>query len=197
MPGEFNVANGLAAVAACVEAGIERGGRGPRASALATPVGGRMERIAAGQGSRVIVDYAHKPDASTAALEALRPVTQGRLILVIGAGGDRDRGKRPLMGEIGARLADVVVVTDDNPRSEDPGCDPGRDPRRCSPGRRPAPRSSRSVTGSEAIRYAVRNAAAGDAVLSPARATRPARRSTGSIYPVRRQGRGDRCAGAA
>jgi len=68
----------------------------------------------------VIVDYAHKPDAVTATLDALRPVTAGRLMIVVGAGGDRDQGKRPLMGEIAARLADVLVVTDDNPRTEDP-----------------------------------------------------------------------------
>ncbi len=68
----------------------------------------------------MVVDYAHKPDAVAAALDTLRPLTQGRLIVVIGAGGDRDPGKRPLMGEIAAAGADVLVVTDDNPRSEDP-----------------------------------------------------------------------------
>ncbi|MFI5425962.1 glutamate ligase domain-containing protein [Aeromicrobium sp. UC242_57] len=65
-----------------------------------------------------MVDYAHKPDAVSAVLSALRPVTAGRLIVVIGAGGDRDHGKRPLMGQIAAQHADVVIVTDDNPRSE-------------------------------------------------------------------------------
>ena len=81
---------------------------------------GRLEQVDAGQDFLAIVDYAHKPDAVEAALAALRPLTAGRLVLVIGAGGDRDTGKRPLMGEIGARLADVLVVTDDNPRTEDP-----------------------------------------------------------------------------
>ena len=81
---------------------------------------GRLERIEAGQDFLAFVDYAHKPDAVEAALAALRPLTTGRLVLVIGAGGDRDTGKRPVMGAIGARLADVLVVTDDNPRTEDP-----------------------------------------------------------------------------
>ncbi len=68
----------------------------------------------------MVVDYAHKPDAVAAAIAALRPVTRARLTVVIGAGGDRDPGKRPLMGQIAAAGADLLVVTDDNPRSEDP-----------------------------------------------------------------------------
>ena len=83
-----------------------------------------------GQDFLAIVDYAHKPDAVEAALAALRPLTAGRLVLVIGAGGDRDTGKRPVMGEIGARLADVLVVTDDNPRTEEPGAIRAARPRR-------------------------------------------------------------------
>jgi UDP-N-acetylmuramoyl-L-alanyl-D-glutamate--2,6-diaminopimelate ligase len=83
-------------------------------------VPGRLEQVDAGQDFLAVVDYAHKPDAVSAALTALRPLTEGRLVVVIGAGGDRDPGKRPIMGEIAARLADVLVVTDDNPRSEDP-----------------------------------------------------------------------------
>jgi UDP-N-acetylmuramoyl-L-alanyl-D-glutamate--2,6-diaminopimelate ligase len=119
LTGAFNVGNALCAIALAGEAGIN-----PRqvAGGIARSGGvpGRLEQIDSGQDFMAIVDYAHKPDAVEAALAALRPLTAGRLVLVIGAGGDRDSGKRPLMGEIGARLADVLVVTDDNPRTEDP-----------------------------------------------------------------------------
>ena len=81
---------------------------------------GRLERIGDTRGASVFVDYAHKPDALEKALAALRPFVFGRLILVFGCGGDRDAGKRPIMGEIAVRCADVTIVTDDNPRSENP-----------------------------------------------------------------------------
>jgi UDP-N-acetylmuramoyl-L-alanyl-D-glutamate--2,6-diaminopimelate ligase len=119
IPGAFNVGNTLAAIAAAATAGYG-------ADAVAAAIGrgpgvpGRLERIDEGQDFEVVVDYAHKPDAVAAAIGALRPVTRGRLVVVIGAGGDRDPGKRPLMGEIAAAGADLLVVTDDNPRSEDP-----------------------------------------------------------------------------
>ena len=119
LTGEFNVGNALCAIALAGEAGLD-----PRvvAGGIARSGGvpGRLEQVDGGQDFLAIVDYAHKPDAVEAALAALRALTVGRLILVIGAGGDRDKGKRPLMGEIGARLADVLVITDDNPRTEDP-----------------------------------------------------------------------------
>lgn len=81
---------------------------------------GRLELVGTHRGAPIFIDYAHKPDALAKALEALRPYTNGRLVVVFGAGGDRDAGKRPLMGEIAAQLADHVIITDDNPRSEDP-----------------------------------------------------------------------------
>lgn len=119
LDGRFNIGNALAAIAAIAEIGadVETAASG---IAAVRAVPGRMERVERGQGFKVIVDYAHKPDALSAALAALRPVTSGRLTVVIGAGGDRDSGKRPLMGEIAGRQADVVIVTDDNPRSEEP-----------------------------------------------------------------------------
>jgi UDP-N-acetylmuramoyl-L-alanyl-D-glutamate--2,6-diaminopimelate ligase len=119
LPGDFNVANAVCAIAGLAELGFD-----PAAVAeglgRTTGVPGRMEPVDVGQGFTAVVDYAHKPDAVEAVLTSLRGGCRGRLIIVIGAGGDRDRGKRPVMGEIAARLADVVVVTDDNPRSEDP-----------------------------------------------------------------------------
>lgn len=86
-----------------------------------TGVKGRLEVVGVADGAPVVVDYAHKPDALDAALKALRPFATGRLTVVFGCGGDRDRGKRAIMGQIAVSLADRVIVTDDNPRSEDPG----------------------------------------------------------------------------
>ena len=119
LPGEFNVSNALCAVAGLSEAGFDTA---MVAGALGRIPGvpGRLEPVDAGQPFLAVVDYAHKPDAVEAVLHSLRSRTTGRVIVVIGAGGDRDRGKRPLMGEVAARLADVLVVTDDNPRTEDP-----------------------------------------------------------------------------
>jgi UDP-N-acetylmuramoyl-L-alanyl-D-glutamate--2,6-diaminopimelate ligase len=119
LAGAFNVVNAVTAIAALAEVGLDAEAAAAGVSAVAS-VPGRMEPVDVGQDFNVIVDYAHKPDAVTATLDALRPVTAGRLMIVVGAGGDRDQGKRPLMGEIAGRLADVLVVTDDNPRSEDP-----------------------------------------------------------------------------
>jgi UDP-N-acetylmuramoyl-L-alanyl-D-glutamate--2,6-diaminopimelate ligase len=116
--GDFNVTNALAA-AACALA-IERP-LGEVAERLGTSpqVPGRMERIAETP-CVVLRDYAHTPDALERALTTLRPLTPGRLIVVFGCGGDRDRGKRPLMGAIAVGLADLAIVTSDNPRGEDP-----------------------------------------------------------------------------
>ena len=122
LPGDYNVTNTAMAAAALVVLGEQPDA--VAAAVLKDPrVPGRMETVAAGGGAqapRVVVDYAHTPDAIRAALEALRPTTPGTLVCVTGAGGDRDRDKRGAMGEAAAAVADLVVVTDDNPRSEDP-----------------------------------------------------------------------------
>jgi UDP-N-acetylmuramoyl-L-alanyl-D-glutamate--2,6-diaminopimelate ligase len=119
LPGDFNVANALGAIAAASEMGIPA-----RAAAdtlaVAQRVPGRFEPVDEGQEFAVLVDYAHTPDSLENVLRAARRLTVGRLIAVFGAGGDRDREKRPLMGRAGAELADLAIVTSDNPRSEDP-----------------------------------------------------------------------------
>jgi len=119
IPGDFNVANGLMAIGIAVSIGLDLAGA---AAALADVprVPGRFEPVDAGQSFAVLVDYAHTPDSLENVLAAARRLTPGRLISVFGCGGDRDRAKRPLMGEIGARLSDLAIVTSDNPRSEEP-----------------------------------------------------------------------------
>jgi UDP-N-acetylmuramoyl-L-alanyl-D-glutamate--2,6-diaminopimelate ligase len=119
MPGHFNVANALGAFATAVAMGVEAK-TAAAGLARAGRVPGRFEPIDEGQGFAVLVDYAHTPDSLENVLRAARRLTEGRLIAVLGAGGDRDRDKRPKMGRAGAELADLVVVTSDNPRSEAP-----------------------------------------------------------------------------
>lgn len=120
--GGFQVENAL--VAAGLALAAPAGAADPDGvfSALGhlTGVPGRMERIGLARGGLCLVDYAHKPEALEQVLTALRPFASGRLVVVFGCGGDRDRGKRPLMGAIAQRLADTVIVTDDNPRTEEP-----------------------------------------------------------------------------
>jgi UDP-N-acetylmuramoyl-L-alanyl-D-glutamate--2,6-diaminopimelate ligase len=119
LPGRFNVSNSLAALAAADALGAGPDVTVPAlAEFRAAP--GRFEPVDEGQDFAVLVDYAHTPDSLENVLRAARELTHGRVIVVFGAGGDRDRGKRPLMGEIAVRLADVVIVTSDNPRSESP-----------------------------------------------------------------------------
>ena len=153
VPGEFNVSNALAAIASAALAGLD-----PRqvADGIARVGGvpGRLEQVSAGQDFTVVVDYAHKPDALEAVLATLRPLTDGQVVVVVGAGGDRDTVKRPVMGEIAARLADVWWSPTTTPAR--------RTPRRSAPPSWPAPaappRWSRWATaGSRSVRpYAVR-----------------------------------------
>jgi UDP-N-acetylmuramoyl-L-alanyl-D-glutamate--2,6-diaminopimelate ligase len=119
LPGRFNVLNALAAWAAARALDVPAGGLAASLRGAVTAPG-RFEPVRAGQPFAVVVDYAHKPGALEQVLLAARELAQGRLIVVVGAGGDRDRGKRPVMGEIAARLADVALLTSDNPRSEPP-----------------------------------------------------------------------------
>ena len=119
LTGAFQVSNALVALALAIASGADP----QRAlAALGTLRGakGRLELVAEHNGAAIFVDYSHKPVALETALQSLRPYARNRLHVVFGAGGDRDRGKRPMMGEVANRMADRVIVTDDNPRSEDP-----------------------------------------------------------------------------
>lgn len=120
LAGDFQVANALVAAGLAIVTGV------PAAAAIKAlerlkGAPGRLDLVGKTEaGCPVYVDYAHKPDALENVLQAVRPFTKGRLVVLFGCGGDRDKGKRPLMGEIASRLADIVIVTDDNPRSEEP-----------------------------------------------------------------------------
>ena len=119
LAGAFQIENALVAAGLAIATGCE-----PALVFLAlehlTGAKGRIELVGSARGAQIFIDYAHKPDALAKALDALRPVVTSRLVVVFGAGGDRDRGKRPLMGAVAAAKADRVIVTDDNPRTEDP-----------------------------------------------------------------------------
>ncbi|MCV2393424.1 UDP-N-acetylmuramoyl-L-alanyl-D-glutamate--2,6-diaminopimelate ligase [Actinotalea sp. M2MS4P-6] len=121
LPGLVNVSNAAVAIVLAHRAGVSLDDA-VAGVAAATAIPGRMERVVERTDGwpLCLVDYAHTPDALVLALQAVRPITPGRLVLVLGSDGDRDRGKRPIMGRIAAELADVVVVTDENPRSEPP-----------------------------------------------------------------------------
>src|SRR4029079_16243843 len=120
LAGAFQISNALVAAGLAIGAGIDAD-TAPSEVEHLEGAPGRIELVGhKPNGAMVFVDYAHKPDALVTVLQALRPMTRGRLIVVFGAGGDRDAGKRPLMGKAAADNADVVIVTDDNPRSEPP-----------------------------------------------------------------------------
>jgi UDP-N-acetylmuramoyl-L-alanyl-D-glutamate--2,6-diaminopimelate ligase len=174
--GRFNLSN----IALAVGIGVARGlpAEAMRAGAGAVSVPGRLQRVANDRGVLCLVDYAHTPDALARAIEAVRPLVSrpdGRLIVVFGCGGDRDRGKRPLMGEIAAREADLAVVTSDNPRTEDPasivemvaeGVRRTRIPERTADDLRGARRGFHvEVDRRAALRLAVSAALPGDVVL--------------------------------
>jgi len=158
--GRFNVMNALAAFASAYAAGTP-----PEAIARGLEsvgsVPGRLEPVDQGQPFQVLVDYAHTPDALERALEAVRAFGPHRILCVFGCGGDRDRGKRPLMGAAAARLADRVIITSDNPRSEDPAAIV----REIEAGAHGTASVSTILDRAEAIREAVKEAEEGDALL--------------------------------
>jgi UDP-N-acetylmuramoyl-L-alanyl-D-glutamate--2,6-diaminopimelate ligase len=119
LTGEFQVENALVAAGIVIATGSDAALVFPALEHL-TGAKGRLELVGSSRGAPIFIDYAHKPDALAKALEALRPAAAGRLVVVFGAGGDRDRGKRPLMGAVASAKADRIIVTDDNPRSENP-----------------------------------------------------------------------------
>jgi UDP-N-acetylmuramoyl-L-alanyl-D-glutamate--2,6-diaminopimelate ligase len=181
LPGSFNVANAAIAIALLVESGV------PLAEAVAGVAGlegvpGRMERVDEGQPFLALVDYAHTPRAVEGLLTTVRQITSGQVISVLGCGGDRDAGKRPLMGEAVARLSDVAVLTNDNPRSEDPAVILAA-----------MEAGARSVTGgarlmvipdrAAAIAAAVSEASAGDAVVVAGKGHETGQEQDGRITP--------------
>jgi UDP-N-acetylmuramoyl-L-alanyl-D-glutamate--2,6-diaminopimelate ligase len=183
LPGMFNVANALAALASAVHHGVD-------AHVAATAIGdcagvpGRMERVRAGQDFLVLVDYAHTPDAVGRAIAAGREAVTGDVIVVLGCGGDRDRDKRPIMGEVAARAADVLIITDDNPRAEPPSLIRAA----IMEGARRVPSVDRAVLHDEgdrrdAIIRAVRSAGPSDCVLLLGKGHEQGQEAAGVVTP--------------
>lgn len=182
VPGRYNVANAVLALAILDAAGVSIEVSVSAIGAATVP--GRMERIDAGQSFLAIVDYSHKPAAVEGALAALRPLTRGRLIIALGCGGDRDRAKRPIMGRLAARDADVLIVTDDNPRSEDPAAIRAA----MIQGALAVPAEQRAEISeigdrAAAIAAAVELARAGDTVLIAGKGHEPGQEIAGSVHP--------------
>lgn len=162
--GKFNVYNALAATAAALIEGIALS---DIAGALASvePVDGRMQAVDAGQDYHVLVDYAHTPDGLENALRAISEFAEGRIITVFGCGGDRDKGKRPIMGRVAAQYSDYVIVTSDNPRSEDPDAIAADILQGITGSGIERERYELIIDRTEAIRAAIAIAARGDVVL--------------------------------
>jgi UDP-N-acetylmuramoyl-L-alanyl-D-glutamate--2,6-diaminopimelate ligase len=182
VPGSYNVANALLALAILDRAGVAADVAAPAVARASVP--GRMERIDAGQPFLAVVDYSHKPAAVDGALRALQALTRGRLIIVLGSGGDRDRAKRPVMGQIAARGAQLLIVTDDNPRSEDPAVIR----RAMLDGALTVPAGERGDVlelgdRAEAIAYAVEVAQPGDTVLVAGKGHEPGQEIAGVVHP--------------
>jgi UDP-N-acetylmuramoyl-L-alanyl-D-glutamate--2,6-diaminopimelate ligase len=186
MPGRHNIANALLAIACLVAVGVAPDVAAEGVAACAG-VPGRLERVAAPGPVIGVVDYAHKPDAIVAALEAVRRLGTGRVICLIGAGGDRDRGKRPVMGAAAARGSDLLIVTDDNPRSEDPSVIRAEVLRGATASGATAPGAGAEileVAGRRAaIDEAVRRAAPGDVIAVLGKGHERGQEITGALHP--------------
>ncbi|MGQ0841067.1 UDP-N-acetylmuramoyl-L-alanyl-D-glutamate--2,6-diaminopimelate ligase [Actinokineospora sp.] len=182
MPGTFNVANALVAAACLTVVGVATDAIVRGLAAAQVP--GRMERVAIGQDFTAVVDYSHKPEAVALALDAMRARTDGRVIVVLGCGGDRDTAKRPLMGAAAARRSDLLVVTDDNPRSEDPAAIRAA----MLAGVRAVPAAERGEVVDigdrrQAIATAVSRAAAGDVVVIAGKGHETGQDVAGVVHP--------------
>ncbi len=179
--GRFNVLNALAAARTAQVLGLPRGDIAEGLGRLRS-VPGRFERVEGGEGAddlTVLVDYAHTPDGLRHALSAARELTRGRLLVVFGAGGDRDRSKRPLMGAVAAELADLVVVTSDNPRSEDPGAIIDE----VVAGAGDADKVQRVQDRADAIETAILVAGPGDVVLVAGKGHETGQEAAGQVRP--------------
>ncbi|WP_285507465.1 UDP-N-acetylmuramoyl-L-alanyl-D-glutamate--2,6-diaminopimelate ligase [Actinokineospora sp. NBRC 105648] len=182
MPGTFNIANAL--VAAAVLDATDVPVEAIVAGLAAVQVPGRMERVALGQDFTAVVDYSHKPEAVAVALDAMRARTDGKVIAVLGCGGDRDTAKRPLMGAAAARRSDLLVVTDDNPRSEDPAAIRAA----MRAGAEGVPRAERGEVidigdRRQAIATAVARATAGDVVVIAGKGHESGQEVAGVVHP--------------
>ena len=182
LPGSFNVANALLAVAVLDVIGVPRADITRGLAEARVP--GRMEPVALGQEFVAVIDYSHKPVAVTLALDAVRARAAGRVLLVLGCGGDRDRAKRPLMGAAAARGADLTIVTDDNPRGEDPAAIRAQ----MLAGALDVPAASRGevieiADRRSAIRYAVARARPGDVVVVAGKGHETGQEIAGVVHP--------------
>jgi UDP-N-acetylmuramoyl-L-alanyl-D-glutamate--2,6-diaminopimelate ligase len=178
IPGGYNVANALLALALVESVGVPPAVAAPAVAAAHVP--GRMERIDRGQPYLALVDYAHKPAAVAAALRTLRRLTPGRVITVLGCGGDRDQAKRPLMGQVAAEGSDVLVITDDNPRSESAATIRAQ----MRAGVTDASAEVREIGDrAEAISAAVAMARPGDTVLVAGKGHEPGQEVAGVVHP--------------
>jgi UDP-N-acetylmuramoyl-L-alanyl-D-glutamate--2,6-diaminopimelate ligase len=176
LPGAFNVANAALALVALWNTGVDPAAA-VRGVASLPGVPGRMERVEAGQPYLALVDYAHTPEAVTTLLETVRTVVEGRIVVVLGCGGDRDAAKRPLMARAAVEGADVAVLTSDNPRSEDP-LEILRQMSQAVPGRAAVEPDRRA-----AIRAAVAGLGPGDAVVVAGKGHETGQEAGGVVTP--------------